>query len=151
MRRKDNEITDWNEIEKIIQSAKVCHLALADGSQPYVVPLNFGYQDKTVYFHSAAEGRKIEMLRANPRVCVEFSLPLDLVRAEKSCEWGQAFKSVIGFGTARFIEDSAVKRAALDMILAHYGVSGGAYSDKRVTMTAVIAVALTEITGKRSG
>ena len=86
MRRKDKEIKDKDQIEQIVQDARVCHLALADNGQPYVVPLNFGYREKTVYFHSARQGRKIDMLRANPRVCLEFSSLLELVQGEKSCD-----------------------------------------------------------------
>jgi uncharacterized protein len=148
MRRKDKEIKDKAQIEQIIADALVCRLALAVDNQPYVVPLNFGYRDNTVYFHCARQGRKIDMLTANPRVCLEFSVVLDLVRGETSCEWGQLFKSVLAFGNARLIEDEAEKSAALDIIMAHYGGRGGDYSDKKLKTTAVVAVALTEMTGK---
>ena len=55
MRRKDKEIKDKKEIEQIIAQARVCHLALADQGQPYLVPLNFGYRGGTVFFHSCSE------------------------------------------------------------------------------------------------
>ena len=148
MRRKDKEIRDKTRIEQIIQDARVCRLALADNGQPYVVPLNFGYRDGVVYFHSARQGRKIDMLKANPRVCLEFSTALELVRGETPCDWGQRFQSVIAFGNARLIEDDAAKSAALDIIMAHYGGRGGDYPEKKLKMTAVIEVKLTEMTGK---
>ena len=150
MRRKDKEIKDKDQIEQIVQDARVCHLALADNGQPYVVPLNFGYRDNTVYFHSARQGRKIDMLTANPRVCLEFSTVLELVRGETNCEWGQRFKSVIAFGDARLVEDETEKREALDIIMAHYGGQGGDYPDKQLKITAVVEVKLTEMTGKGS-
>jgi nitroimidazol reductase NimA-like FMN-containing flavoprotein (pyridoxamine 5'-phosphate oxidase superfamily) len=151
MRRKDKEIKDKGQIEQIVQDAQVCRLALTDGHQPYVVPLNFGYRDDTVYFHSAAQGRKIEMLKGNPRVCLEFTTDLELVRADKSCDWGQRFKCVLAFGVARLLEDPAEKRKALDIIMAHYGGQGGDYEDSKLKITAVIAVKLTEMTGKGTG
>jgi nitroimidazol reductase NimA-like FMN-containing flavoprotein (pyridoxamine 5'-phosphate oxidase superfamily) len=150
MRRKDKEIKDKDQIEHIVQDAQICHLALADNGQPYVVPLNFGYRDNTVYFHSARQGRKIDMLKANPRVCLEFSHPREIVRGETNCEWGQRFESVIAFGEARFIEDEAGKIEALDVILEHYGGQGGDYPDKQLKVTAVVEVKLTEMTGKGS-
>ncbi len=148
MRRKDKEIKDPAEIEKIIRSARICRLAMAADNQPYVVPLNFGYQDNTVYFHSAAQGRKIDMIRANPRVCIEFSTVLDIVQGEKSCDWGQEFQCVIGFGRAQLVETEAEKIKALDIIMANYGGRGGDYSEKMLKITAVIKVPLTEVTGK---
>lgn len=63
MRRKDREITDFNEIMKIIDKCDTCRLALIDEEYPYIVPLNFGVDvvDGQVYFyfHSANQGKKI--------------------------------------------------------------------------------------------
>ena len=42
MRRKDREITDFNEIIEIIKKCDVCRIALNDEDFPYIVPLNFG-------------------------------------------------------------------------------------------------------------
>ena len=58
MRRKDREITDRAEIEAILNEAMVCRIGLADGGEPYVVPLSFGYEDGSVYIHSAPEASK---------------------------------------------------------------------------------------------
>ena len=43
MRRNEKEIKDLSVIESIIKKAKVMRLALCDGNQPYIIPLNFGY------------------------------------------------------------------------------------------------------------
>lgn len=151
MRRKDREIKDKDEIELIIRSAPICRLAMARENRPYVVPLNFGYRDNIVYFHSASQGKKIDIIRENPRVCLEFSNDAELVRAEKSCEWELHFKSAIGFGTAQFVEDTEEKKKALDVIMDHYDGTGDDYSEKMLKITSVIKVVLTELTGKSSG
>jgi len=151
MRRKDKEINDKEQIEQVIQNAEICRLAMADGDQPYVVPLNFGYRDETVYFHCATQGRKIDVLKANPKVCLEFTTDLELVRAEKSCDWGQRFNCVLAFGQAHLLEDNDAKREALDVIMAHYGGKGGDYSGGKLKITAVIAVKIDTMTGKGSG
>lgn len=68
MRRKEREICDPEEMESIISRACVCRLAMCEGYAPYVVPLCFGYEGEYLYFHSATEGRKLEILKKNPRV-----------------------------------------------------------------------------------
>jgi nitroimidazol reductase NimA-like FMN-containing flavoprotein (pyridoxamine 5'-phosphate oxidase superfamily) len=59
----------------------------ADG-QPYIVPVCFGYDDGTLYFHSATAGRKLDVLRKNNAVCVEFDVDCEVVKAENACKWG---------------------------------------------------------------
>ena len=68
MRRKDKEITDIESIEKIIHKAKVCRLALSLDDTPYVVPVCFGYSAETIYFHSAKEGKKIDIIKKNKQL-----------------------------------------------------------------------------------
>jgi len=63
MRRSDKEITDKKVIEEIISDSIVCKLAVADDNQPYIVPVCFGLKDNTLYFHSAPEGKKIDILK----------------------------------------------------------------------------------------
>ena len=67
MRRKDREVTDNYEINKIINSCQIIRLAFADGVAPYIVPLNFGFEEKdvkrTFYFHGAKEGRKLDLIK----------------------------------------------------------------------------------------
>ena len=60
MRRRDQEITDREEIDTIIRDARVFHLAMAESGGPYVLPLNFGYDGACIYFHSATEGRSCQ-------------------------------------------------------------------------------------------
>jgi len=72
MRKKEKEITDKTEIESIILRSSVCRLALSEDNQPYIIPLCFGYEENTLYFHSALEGKKLGILRSNNKVCFEF-------------------------------------------------------------------------------
>ena len=71
MRRKDKEIKDKEVIESIIKRATVCRIALSENNVPYIVPLSFGYKDNCLYFHSAPEGRKIDIIKQNNNVCFE--------------------------------------------------------------------------------
>lgn len=151
MRRKDKEITDKSEIESIINRAMVCRLALADQNRPYVVPLCFGYKDNSLYFHSAGEGKKIDMLKKNNRVCFEFDVDYEIIKADKACSWGMPYKSVIGFGRASFVEDFDSKRQALNIIMRQYGGKSFEYPKEKVDNTLIIKVEIEHMTGKQSG
>ena len=48
MRRADKEITDPDELHRILDEAPVLHLGLIDAGRPYVVPLNFAREDDTL-------------------------------------------------------------------------------------------------------
>ncbi len=104
MRRKDKEITDPIAIAAILKSCYVMHLAMVDAGNPYLVPLNYGYDGECIYFHSAPIGRKIDVLKANNKVCFEVSTNEKLIIADRACEYGFQYTSVIGFGKVRFIE-----------------------------------------------
>jgi len=79
MRRKDREITDNSEIEKIIGKAICCRIGLVDNDEPYIVPVCFGYERNTIYFHSALEGRKVELIKKNNKVCFEIDTDLEIL------------------------------------------------------------------------
>lgn len=152
MRRQDKEITDPVQIAAIIQQAQVCHLGLVDGDRPYVVPVSFGYSDGCVYIHSASEGHKLDLLRRNPTVCVEFEVDVQLVQADKPCAWGLRYRSVIGWGIARLVEGPAAKARALNAIMAHYGGGGDhVYPAAALAETAIIQVQIATMTGKQGG
>ncbi|MBW1841626.1 MAG: pyridoxamine 5'-phosphate oxidase family protein [Deltaproteobacteria bacterium] len=150
MRRKDKEITDLTEIESIIRRSTVCRLAMADQNEPYVVPLSFGYKDHTLYFHSASKGKKIDMLKKNSSVCFEFDIDYEIIKADKACDWGLRYKSVIGFGKAAFIEGAESKRRALDVIMAQYADGAFSYPETRIKNTVVIQVEIEHMFGKQS-
>ena len=106
MRRKEKEITNRAVIDAIIRQARVCRLALSEDNQPYIVPLCFGYENDALYFHSAPEGRKLDILKKNNKVCFEFDNVGEILTAEKACCWSMQYRSVIGFGQAQFIDDT---------------------------------------------
>lgn len=150
MRRWDKEICDPDELTALLSGASVCRLGLWDGTWPYVVPLNFGYDDGTVYLHSAPEGRKLEILRQNDRVCIEVEAGVEVVVADVPCGSTTRYRSVIGFGRAEFLTDRTEKRRALEVIVRQCGGEPSALPDAAVDAVVVVRVALTELTGKRS-
>lgn len=151
MRRQEKEITDRAAIEDILRRATVCHLGLCADEKPYVVPLSFGYAEGRLYFHSAGEGKKIALLQHNNRVCFEVDLDEELVRKEHACGWGLRYRSVIGSGRAHFVTDAEGKRAALNVIMAHYGGPQDDYSPQAIAGVTIIRVDIEEMTGKQGG
>ena len=151
MRRKDKEITDRVEIESIISRSMVCRLASADENRPYIVPLCFGYKDNSLYFHSVGQGKKLDMLTKNNKVCFEFDIDYEPIKADKACDWGMKYKSVIGFGKASFVEDFESKCRALDIIMQQYSGESFAYPENKVKNTVIIKVEIEHMTGKQSG
>lgn len=150
MRRKDKEITDFEEIEEIIRKAYVCRLAMCDGTIPYCIPVSFCYRDGKIYVHSAREGRKLEVLRVNNIVCFEFDIDVELVRRGKPCDWTMSYRSVVGLAEAHFVTDKEEKRKALSCIVEHYSGEGYDFSDDELEGVEVIRLDVKEVRGKRS-
>jgi uncharacterized protein len=150
MRRREREIKDRAVIDAIIRQCLVCRLGLADGEEPYIVPLCFGYDGEALYFHSASDGRKIDILRKNSRVCFEFDIPEGMREAEQGCRWGIKYRSVIGFGTAEIVDDQEGKKKALEIIMAQYSGKEYIFPEDIVTKTTVVRVVIARVTGKQA-
>ena len=150
MRRSEKAVTDPAEQEQIIRAGKVCRLAIHAKPAPYIVPLNYGFRDGVLYFHSAPEGRKIDLLRQNPLVGFEISLDLGIVAGENACNWGARYRSAIGHGRIEFIEDLEEKRQALDAIMAQYTEGEFSYPDAAINGTCIYRLLIAEMTGKQS-
>ena len=122
MRRKDREITESNDILKIVDEAKILHLGLFDGDYPYVVPLHYGYEYKDeqliFYIHSAKEGHKIDLLKENPHVCLELNCDVDMISGgDIPCTYGSEYSSVIARGNAELLEEPSEKIRGLKALM----------------------------------
>lgn len=151
MRKKEQEITDRSEIDSIIRRSKICRLGLCDVDKPYIIPVNFGYINNTLFVHSATEGKKIDIIRNNPNVCFEFDLEPELLEADKACNWSIKYKSVIGFGKAYLIEDQEEKIHGLNVLMSQYSNKSFNFSKEPVSKTAIIRIEIESMTGKQSG
>ena len=150
MRKKEKEITEKPAIEAIIKKSLVCRLALSDDNSPYIVPLSFGYKDKVLYFHGPQKGKKIDIIKKNPKVCFEFDADTEIVKAKDACRWTMRYQSVIGFGKAVILEDANEKQKALNIIMSQYSDGIFEYIDSALKKAAVIKVEIESMTGKQS-
>jgi len=103
-----------------------------------------------IYLHCANEGRKIDVLKENNRVCFEVSCDTRLVKKVASCGWTYHFRSVIGRGRVSFVEDYNEKLIGLSSIMEQYGSSEHSFPESAVEITTVLRIDIDEITGKES-
>lgn len=148
MRKREREIKDRKEIDGIIRRCRVCRLAMCDEGQPYIVPLNFGYDGKFLYFHSAPEGKKIDTIKRNHHVGFEFDILHEIITAKQACDWSAQYESVIGSGSAEIVDDLEIKKTALGYIMLQYGSNARDFSEDVMKKTLVIRVRILEISGK---
>jgi len=149
MRKKEREISDRTEIAEILARAVVCRIALSANDSPYIVPVCFAHQGDYLYFHCAAEGRKIEILRKNNRVCFEVDIDCEVVKSPQACSWGMRYRSVVGFGLGFILENDVEKKLALDLIMQHYGEEGSTYGPEIIRNTTIVKIVIQSMTGKR--
>ena len=154
MRRKDREVTDITGIEEILSQCKTCHVAMVDEGSPYVVPLSYGYKILKgnvleLYFHSALEGRKIDVLKRNNKVCFEVSYEGEPVNSETPCNSGYYFASVIGFGEAVFIEGNDEKNEALSVMFKHQAGREVTFTAEQIKSVCVFKIVSSDFTGKK--
>jgi len=150
MRRTDREIKDPKGVRAIMEEAPVCRIGVSDDGMPYVVPMSFGLGEGRLYFHCAAEGRLLDIIRKNNRVCFEMDIFRGVIIGQSPCGCSCRYESVIGFGRAVIVDDAGEKKAALDRIMEHYGEQAPpAYKPDILEKTTVIRIAIERLTAKR--
>lgn len=110
MRRQEREVVDKERIDAIIRKNKVLRLGLNDQGETYIVPLNFGFESKDskryFYFHSAPAGRKVDLLRQNPKVSFEMDCNFEVMPGATACAYSAQYQSVMGQGVVQELTDS---------------------------------------------
>ncbi|HOI86970.1 MAG TPA: pyridoxamine 5'-phosphate oxidase family protein [Lentimicrobium sp.] len=152
---KSRMITLTEAIEEIIRECEICNIGMVDAeNMPYTLPFNFGFEWDTVYLHSAPTGRKIEILRANPNVCISFSTAHRLYHQSESvaCSYGMKYKSVLIKGRVEFVEDYDEKVRILNIIMKQYtGRDEYSYNAPAVNNVAVMKVIASSVEAKAFG
>ena len=153
MTKRELQITDEAQIRKILDTAKVLNLGLAVDNEPYVVPMNYGYAmdgegKLTVYLHSALKGKKLDMIRQNPRVFFELDCDLTPFEGKLPCQYGLSYSSVMGRGTATIVEDVEEKQKALTLLMKTQTEKDFSFNERLVSIVAVIRIDVEEYTAK---
>ena len=152
MTKRELQITDESRILQILDTAKVLHLGLAVNDEPYVVPMNYGYVMENgklvLYLHSAVQGKKLDMIRQNPKVFFELDCDRIPFEGEKPCQYGLSYASVMGRGSARIVEDVEEKKKAMSILMKTQTSKDFSFEDRLVSIVAVIRIDVAEYTAK---
>ncbi len=151
MRRKDKLIEDKAIIQEILTTALICRIALFDTEYPYILPMNYGYYNNTLYFHGATEGRKVDLIKQNNKVGFEIEHSHEIIKADISCDWTTQYRSIIGVGTIDIITDFEEKKKGLDIIMQQHGKKENSYKDKVVKRVSVFKLNIVSLSAKQSG
>ena len=153
MRQKNREIKEFNEIIEVMKSCDVCRLALNDGGYPYILPLNFGIEvvdgKLNLYFHSALEGHKVDLIKKDNRASFEMDCRHQLQYFEEKGYCTMSYESVIGRGRIRILDEEE-KMDALMKLMDHYHMGKDAYfNPAAIPRTLVYVLEVEKITAKR--
>ena len=152
MTKRERQITDEAQIMAILDAGKVLHLGLAVDNEPYVVPMNYGYTKENgklvVYLHSATRGKKLDMIRANPKVFFEIDCDLVPFEGELPCQYGLSYSSVMGKGVARIVDDVEEKKKAMSILMKTQTQKDFTFEDRLVSIVAVIRIDVEDYTAK---
>lgn len=150
-----NRMTNKPEdIQRIIDQCEACYLGMIDpGNKPYVIPMNFAIEDGMIYLHAAREGKKIDVLKGNPNVCVAFSTDHQLFHRHEpvACSYGMKYRSVLAFGKVVFIEDYNEKERIMNVIMKKYTGREFTYNAPAINNICVFKVEVDRFEGKESG
>jgi nitroimidazol reductase NimA-like FMN-containing flavoprotein (pyridoxamine 5'-phosphate oxidase superfamily) len=152
MRRSDKEIADSNIVQDVLVNSQICRLGLVDKGEAYIVPVNYAFKDGYIYVHSAAEGRKIELLKKNPTVTFEVEYSSEIVKGEVPCKWGTKYRSIMGRGTVVIHDDIESKRNGLDLIMKKYGGEvSPQYDESGLAKVVLLKIKVESLSAKQSG
>ncbi len=153
MRRKDRQVTEIGEICAILDVCKTCHVGMVNKGEPYVVPLSYGYTMEdgvlTLYFHSAREGRKIDIWHRERQVCFAISSEGALRTASSPCGYGYTYSSVMGRGEVEWIRDAAGKCRALEILFRHQTGQAAVFTAQQADTVFVYKLVCKDFTAKR--
>ena len=112
MRRSDRAKSLEFSLELIDRCTHGIVAVNSDEGAPYCLPLSLVRVDNSLYFHGAKMGRKLDLMRKHPQVCVTF-VGKDEPAFLPPCEYTTFFQSVIATGTAHEVTDREERIMAL--------------------------------------
>jgi nitroimidazol reductase NimA-like FMN-containing flavoprotein (pyridoxamine 5'-phosphate oxidase superfamily) len=114
--------------------------------------MNYGYTMEegrlTLYLHSAVQGRKLDMMRANPKVFFDIDCDLMPFEGRVPCQYGLVYSSIMGRGTATMVEDVEEKKQAMTLLMKTQTGKDFTFEDRLVSIVAVVRIDVAEYTAK---
>lgn len=147
-------IIDQNVIDEIIKKCQVCYVSMVDeNNMPYVLPFNFGYNNGVIFLHSSRKGKKIDILKKNPSVCIAFSTDHQLryQSEQMACSYSMKYRSVLAFGKVEFVEEMDQKIEFLNTVMANYTDRDFKYNEPSLREVCTYKVKVEKFTAKVYG
>ena len=94
-----------DEMERLLEKYSIGRLGLTFQNESYIVPVTYKYGRGRVFFHSAKQGKKVDFIKNNSRVCFEVD------------EYEKGWASVICYGTLNLREDIEAKKEFSEVFL----------------------------------
>ena len=153
MHKKEREITNSEDISKILKQGKYAVIAMCRDSEPYAVTLSYGYdlENNALYFHSAKEGLKIDFIIVNPNVCATVIEDLGYIAGQCA----HSYTSVVIWGKMSVVENLEEKKRAMDLMINHLEENPNEVKAKliknndRYEGVGILRLDIDEITGKK--
>ncbi len=158
MNRRERQIRSTEEILEVMEQCVVCRLAIHDGDDIYVVPMNYCYEiipetdGIRLWFHGALTGKKITLIQNNPRVGFEMDCNVQLIESSSPCSYSYSYTSLIGKGTAIIVDDKDIetkKKALALMLLHHAGLNAPSIPEEQLKYVKIFFVDVEDISGKK--
>jgi len=115
--------------------------------------MNYGYTMEngklTLYLHGATRGRKLDVLRENPKVFIEIDTDIVPFEGAAACQHGVCYSCVMGEGVAELVEDVEGKKAGLQILMKTQTGKDFTFVDKMVGGVTVIKIHVSEFTAKK--
>ena len=115
--------------------------------------MNFGFENGVIFLHSSKKGKKIDILKNHPEVCIEFSTDY-LLRYQNenvACSWSMKYRSVLAYGRVTFVEDEAAKIDHLNMIMKNYSPGEFKYNPPSLREVCCWKVVIEKFEGRTFG
>ena len=151
---KTYSIVEKEKIEDILKSEKICFVGFSDENGiPYVLPMNYGYENDTIYLHSAPEGKALEILAHNRNVCITFCTQPKLIwqHPEVACSYRMQCASIVCNGKVVFEEEFEEKVRIMNIIMRQYINKDFEYSDPAINNVKIWKVEVDTIAAKEFG
>ena len=150
MRRKDRETPEKFALAMVDKCIYASLATVGEDGYPYALPLSIVRDGRSIYFHCAPGGRKINNLKNQPEVCLvcvgDTFAPED--------EFTVKYESAIVFGRAEEVVSDEEKIQALRLLSLRHTPGNMADFDKAIKnslgRTAVWKIEIASLTGKRN-
>lgn len=151
--KRERAVEDEAEIIRILDNCKIIHIGMLDEDEVYVIPMNYGYtfedNQLTFYLHGATKGRKIDVLRANPKVSFEMECDVQPFPGKVACQYGMSYSCIMGKGLAAIVEDPQEKMKGLSVVMKTQTGKDFEFDERMVSIVNVIKIQVTGFSAKQ--